>query len=136
MKYPLTFDDYSKSLKADQLLGLSCRACGVVICPPRMACPACAVTDFDVVSLKGRGRIKSFTTTFVAPLGREAEAPYTIVLVALDEGPWIVGSLAQADPSRTGMDVIGKEVILRNAVFQGDAYSAGDAARPLFMIAE
>jgi scaffold protein (connect acetoacetyl-CoA thiolase and HMG-CoA synthase) len=136
MNYPLTFEDFSKSLKADVLLALVCRACGEIVCPPRMVCPQCATSDFDVVPLEGRGCIKSFTTTYVAPLGREAEAPYTIVLVELNEGPWIVGNLVDIDPYSVSMDLIGKSVMLRHKVFPGDLYSAGEAARPLFCFAK
>jgi len=132
MNYPLTFADYSKSLKADKLLALACKACGNIICPPRSVCPQCVASDFDIVPLEGAGSIKSFTTTHVAPLGREAEAPYIIVLVELNEGPWIVGNLVDMDPYAAGMDLIGKKVKLGHKVFPGDAYSAGEAARPLF----
>lgn len=135
MNYPLTFADYSKSLKAEKLLGLTCKACGYTICPPRSVCPECATSDFDIAPLEGAGCIKSFTVTHVAPLGREAEAPYIIVLVALNEGPWIVGNLVDMDPYDMGMDLIGKQVKLRHKVFPGDLYSAGDAARPLFCFA-
>ena len=132
MNYPLSFDAYSKSLKADTLLGLSCRGCENVVCPPRMTCPQCGASDFDIVPLTGSGRIKSFTTTHVAPLGRESEAPYIIVLVELNEGPWIIGNLVDLEPGSATMDLIGRDVILGHKVFPGDLYSAGEATRPLF----
>ena len=86
----------------------------------------------EVVELGGKGNIKTFTTVFVAPEGREAEVPYTIVMVELDEGPWIVGNLIDIDPSKATMELIGKRVKLGHKVFPGDKYSAGDMARPLF----
>ena len=92
--------------------------------------------DLEITELKGRGVIQTFTVNFVAPLGRESEAPYTVVMVELDEGPWIMGNLVDVDPAVVNMDIIGRRVKMGETigarVFPGDAYSAGDAARPLF----
>lgn len=132
MKYKLDFKTYSNALKKNKLLGLQCRKCDTVTCPPQLVCSGCAGGDVEVTELTGKGTIITFTTTHVAPLGREAEAPYTIVMVALVEGPWIVGNLIDIDPAAAGMDLIGKEVKLGHKVFPGDLYSDGDACRPLF----
>jgi uncharacterized OB-fold protein len=69
-------------------------------------------------------------------MGREVEAPYTIVMVELDEGPWIAGNLVGIDPAEADMSLIGRRVRLGHKVFPGDRYSAGDAARPLFSFDE
>lgn len=132
MEYTLNFRTYSNALKENRLLGLKCKYCGTITCPPQMTCAQCTKTGFDIVVLKGRGKIITFTTTNVAPLGREVEAPYTIVMVELAEGPWIVGNLIDTDPSLADMELIGESVILGHKVFPGDMYSDGDAARPLF----
>jgi uncharacterized OB-fold protein len=134
MEYPLCFHSFSDSLKKNTLVGLSCKSCGEVTCPPRAACLECNATDLEIVSLNGTGILRTFTSTFVPPFGREAEAPYIIVLVELDEGPWIIGNLSGTDPSTAGMELIGKRVKLDNSVFRGDLYSAGEAARPLFIL--
>jgi hypothetical protein len=97
-----------------------------------MVCQHCAGSDQEIVELSGKGEIKTFTITYVAPLGREVEAPYTILMVALEEGPWISGNLVDMDPTKVNMDIIGRKVTLRHKVFPGDIYSSGEAARPLF----
>ena len=132
MKYALDFRTYSNALKNNNLMGLKCRACGSVTCPPRLACQDCASTDLDVVNLSGNGTIKTYTTTHIAPLGREVEAPYTIVMVELAEGPWISGNLIDIDPNQVDMHIIGRKVRLGHKVFPGDVYASGEAARPLF----
>ncbi len=134
MKYKLNFYTYSNALKKNQLLGLKCRSCGTITCPPIMVCRKCADSDQEVVQLTGKGTIETFTTTFVAPMGREVEAPYTIVMVALDEGPWISGNLIDIDPARVDMTIIGSRVTFGHKIFPGDSYSSGQAARPLFSI--
>ncbi len=135
MKSKLIFRDYSEALKSNRLLGTACRECGTITCPPKMTCQQCAGMDLDVTELSGRGKIMTFTTVYVAPQGKEAEAPYTIVLVELTEGPWIMGNLIDIDPAESGMNLIGREVLLGHKVFPGDAYTDGDAARPLFRFA-
>jgi len=132
MEYKLTFKEYNAALKKNKLLGLKCKQCGAITVPPKMACRKCTSPDMEIVELGGRGNIQTFTTVNVAPEGREAEAPYTIVLVELDEGPWIMGNLIDIDPSQVTMDLIGKRVKMGHKVFPGDKYSAGDGARPLF----
>lgn len=136
MKQILKFKEYNEALKKNSLLGLTCENCGGVTCPPKMVCQECAGTDLSVTELSGKGTIVTFTTAFVAAEGKEAEAPYVIVVVELDEGPWIAGNLIDIDPSKTTMDLIGRKVTMGHKIFPGDRYSGGEAARPLFSFTE
>ena len=132
MKYKLTFKEYNEALKKNRLLGLKCKECGTITVPPKMACRGCTSTHLETVELKGKGKIRTFTTIYVAPEGRENEIPYIVVLVELDDGPWIMGNLIDIDPAEASMELIGKRVKMGHKVFYGDKFSAGDAARPLF----
>ena len=134
MEHKLTFKGYNEALKQNKLLGLKCKQCGTITVPPKIACGNCASADLDIVELSGKGKIQTFTTVFVPPEGRESECPYVIVLVELDEGPWIMGNLTVIDPNKVTMDIMGKKVKMGHAVFPGDRYSAGDEARPLFSL--
>ena len=134
MEHKLTFTDYNEALKQNELLGLKCNSCGAITVPPKMVCRQCTGTDLEVVRLKGSGKIRTFTTVFVAAEGREDEVPYTIVMVELDEGPWIMGNLDGIDPKEASMVLIGKKVTMGHIVFPGDKYSAGEGARPLFSL--
>lgn len=136
MEYKLDFRTYSDALKQSKLMGLKCNECGTYTCPPKMTCQECTGSDLEIVQMSGKGEIKTFTTVFVAPEGREGEAPYTIVLVELEEGPWITGNLIDIDPAKADMELIGKKVKLGFKVFPGDNYSAGEATRPLFSFAD
>ena len=106
MEYKLDFRTYSDALKKNKLLGLKCNNCGTFTCPPKMTCQECAGTDLEIAELSGNGEIVTFTQTFVAPQGRECEAPYTIVMVELDEGPWIMGNLIDTAPDKINMVMI------------------------------
>jgi uncharacterized OB-fold protein len=136
MNYTIPYKTYNESLKKNKLLGLKCNECSTITCPPKMTCQECTGTDLEQLELKGTGKIVSFTTSYVAPQGREAEAPYTIVLVELDEGPWIMGNLIDIDPREVDIQIMGKKVYMGHKVFPGDIYSAGEGVRPLFSFAE
>ncbi len=136
MDYKLTFGEYSKAMKKDKLMGLKCNDCGNITCPPMMVCAECAGTNHEIVQLSGQGKIVTFTTSFIAAEGRENEVPYTIVMVELDEGPWIMGNLVSMDPKKVTMDVMGKPVVFGHRIYPGDKYSKGELARPAFSIIE
>ena len=134
MEHKLIFKDYNEALMQNKLLGLKCRACGAITTPPKMVCRQCAGMDMEVIELKGSGKIRTFTTVFVASEGREDEVPYTIVIVELDDGPWIMGNLEGIDPKEASMELVGRKVKMSHKVFPGDKYSAGESARPLFSL--
>ncbi len=136
MEYKIIFKDYSKALKKDKLLGLKCNDCGTFTCPPMMVCQNCTSTNQEIVELTGDGKVVTFTTSYINSEGRENEMPITIVMVELDEGPWIMGNLVDMDPKKVTMDVMGKRVKLGHRVFPGDKYSAGEMARPAFSLIE
>jgi uncharacterized OB-fold protein len=135
MEYKLKFKEYNEALKEGRLLGLKCRDCGAITVPPKMVCYKCAGTDLEVVELNGGGKIRTFTTVFVTSEGREAEVPYVIVMVELDDGPWVMGNLEDIDPKAASMELVGKKVRMGSKVFPGDKYSAGEGARPVFTLA-
>ncbi len=101
-----------------------------------MVCRSCASPELEVLELKGTGRVQTFTTCNVAPEGREDEVPYIILLVELDEGPWIMGNLIGIDPEKVTMEAImGKRVrMTETRIFHGDKYSAGEGASPTFFL--
>ena len=134
MEHKLIYRDYNEALKDGRILGVKCAGCGTVTTPPKMVCPKCAGDDLAVHQLRGEGKIRTFTTVYVAAEGREDEVPYVIVIVELAEGPWIMGNLDEIDPADAGMDLIGQPVRMSGVrVYPGDPYS-GDGARPLFCL--
>lgn len=136
VEYKLPFKEYNRALRKSKLLGLKCHTCGTITCPPKMACQECSGLDLEITELSGQGSIVTFTTNNAAPLGRENELPYTILLVKLDEGPWIMGNLIDMEPDRINFDIIGRRVKLGARVYPGDTYSGGSASRPVFSFAD
>ena len=72
-----------------------CEDCGHVFFYPRIHCPVCASRRLGWRRASGRGTIFSFTHVAVSFHGAdwEAQLPYTVVLVDLDEGVRMVSRL-------------------------------------------
>ncbi|MHB8084903.1 MAG: Zn-ribbon domain-containing OB-fold protein [Dehalococcoidia bacterium] len=132
MEHKLTFKDYNAALKQNKLVGLKCQGCGEVTVQPRLACRKCGSTDLIITDLKGVGIIQSFTVMNVAPEGMEARIPYIVVLVELNEGPWIMGNLSGIAPADATMDLIGTQVTMEKCVAIADKYCGGEVAGPVF----
>jgi uncharacterized protein len=73
------------------LNGGKCRVCGYVFFPPqRYGCESCGAPaeKLDVVQLVGRGSLHSYATVHLHQ-GKDIEAPFTIGLIVLEDGPAI-----------------------------------------------
>ncbi|MBI1817443.1 MAG: Zn-ribbon domain-containing OB-fold protein [Deltaproteobacteria bacterium] len=85
-----------------------CTACGALRHPPRPMCPHCGGVDSDWMRASGRGSVFSFTIVHGPTLPVfQAQAPYNVVVVQLDEGPYIVSNLVdcRAEQIRIGVKV-------------------------------
>ncbi|HNB52737.1 MAG TPA: Zn-ribbon domain-containing OB-fold protein [Anaerolineales bacterium] len=79
------------------LVGEICPHCESKIFPPRDICPDCGKEAKELYSFSGRGEVYSFTTVYDAPAGYEENAPYTVALIKLDEGPMVTAQLTDLD---------------------------------------
>jgi uncharacterized OB-fold protein len=73
--------------KAGELRLQRCNDCANVYFPPRPFCPACASRSVSSFAASGRGRLYSYVINHRAAPGFEADAPYAVAVVELDEGP-------------------------------------------------
>jgi uncharacterized OB-fold protein len=128
----LTHTQYFEALKENVLKGLKCLDCGTLTVPPKATCDGCCSDNQEVVELAGEGTIKTFTVIRIAPEG--FKAPYIVVMVQLNEGPWLTGLLHGLDPDRAAMDLIGKKVRLGHQVVQHLKYTAGEGVVPVFSV--
>ena len=81
-----------------------CADCSAWRHPPRYRCAACgsAEVTWDIAS--GRGRVFSWTITHRA-VDPAFEPPYAIVVVELEEGPRLLGSLAGIELTELRLDL-------------------------------
>jgi uncharacterized protein len=76
-----------------------CDACEKFHFYPRAACPHCGSTQLTWRRVSGRGEVYSFTVVHRAPSkGFESLVPYTVAVVALEEGPHLMTRLIDAAP--------------------------------------
>ena len=80
-----------------KLVGETCDSCGVKLFPPRDVCLECKAPAYELYTFTGLGEIYSFTTIYDAPAGFEHNAPYTVALVKLEEGPIVTAQLTDVD---------------------------------------
>lgn len=76
-----------------------CTACGAHSVA-RVVCPACWSTAVETVEGSGRGSVYSYTVLHRAGRpGFEADVPYVIAVVELDEGPRVMSNVVGVDPA-------------------------------------
>lgn len=101
------------------LTGEVCPHCEAKIFPPRDVCPECGLDAKKVYQFSGRGEVYSFTTIYDPPAGFEENAPYTVALVKLEEGPMVTAQLTDLGdvPVQIGTPV---EMVTRRLRQDGD----------------
>ena len=101
------------------LQGETCPHCDAKIFPPRDICPECGGEAKTPFTISGLGEVYSWTRVSSAPAGFEQQAPYTIAMVKLVEGPVITAQLTDVgeEPVRIGMPV---EMVTRKIRDDGD----------------
>ncbi len=100
--------DFVKHLEEGKIMGTMCKKCRALYFPPRADCADCLSSDVKWIELNGRGKLITYTTSHFAPVGFEDEAPYTLGLAELDEGPQVFARLSKdilADEVKIGMKV-------------------------------
>jgi uncharacterized OB-fold protein len=79
------------------LVGEVCPNCDAKLFPPRDVCPECGASARTPFTFSGRGEVFSYSTVYQAPTSHEEQAPYTVALVKLEEGPLITAQLTDVD---------------------------------------
>jgi uncharacterized protein len=89
------------------LVGEICPHCEAKLFPPRDVCPECGGEAKQSFTFSGRGEVYSYTVMRDAPAGYEENAPYTVALVKLQEGPMVTAQLTDLgeQPVQIGMPV-------------------------------
>jgi uncharacterized OB-fold protein len=101
------------------LVGETCPHCDAKIFPPRDVCPHCGGEAKTQYAFSGKGKVYSYTVMRDAPAGYEENIPYTVAVVALDEGPMVTAQLTDLgeQPVEIGMPV---EMVTRKIRQDGD----------------
>ena len=85
-----------------------CLACRQYWFPPSAVCPECLSDEFEWALTSGRGEVFSFVVMHrVYHKGFANDVPYTVALIALEEGPRFLSNLVDCRPDEVhvGMPV-------------------------------
>ncbi|MBI3360038.1 MAG: Zn-ribbon domain-containing OB-fold protein [Chloroflexi bacterium] len=85
------------------IVGEVCEHCGDKIFPPRDVCPNCAEEAKTLYTFSGKGEVYSYITVYDAPEGYEGQAPYTVAIVKLEEGPLVTAQLTDVDNGKVNI---------------------------------
>lgn len=83
-------------LTEGKIKGTVCRDCGAKYFPPRADCAKCFSKNMDWFDMPERGKLETFTTAYYAPLGFEADPPYTMGVVDFGDGLKLFARLSKA----------------------------------------
>ena len=102
-----------------RLQGEVCPSCEEKIFPPRDVCPHCGGQAKTKFQFSGKGEVYSVTKMYDVPKGFEEQAPYTIALIKLEEGPMVTAQLTDLGDTEVeiGMPV---EMVTRKLKNDGD----------------
>ena len=101
------------------LVGEVCPHCDAKLFTPRDVCPECGHEAKSLYNFSGRGEVYSYTTVYEPPAGYEENAPYTVALIKLEEGPMVTAQLTDLgdQPVQIGTPV---EMVTRRLRQDGD----------------
>lgn len=91
-----------------------CRDCDAATHTPALLCAACASRELDWVDSSGRGEIYSWTRVW-RPVTPAFEVPYVPLVVAMDEGWWMLANLVGCEHDAVA---IGQRVEVEFHVFE------------------
>jgi hypothetical protein len=114
------------------LVGEVCEHCNAKLFPPRDICPECGEEAKTLFQFSGKGEVYSYTTVYDAPEGYAEQAPYTLAMVKLNEGPLITAQLTDlgAQKPAVGMPVEMVTRLLRSATDERGMLIYGYKFRP------
>jgi uncharacterized OB-fold protein len=96
------------ALRRHELVVQECVACHRLRFVPTELCPHCYSPAATWTPVAGTGRVYTYTVVHRAPTpAYQAEAPYALAYVELDEGPRVPARLVDVDPAEVevGMPV-------------------------------
>ncbi len=101
-----------EGIKRHELVFQRCVECGLWVHPPRPVCPNCRSLEKEWAPSSGKGTVYSCVTYRESP-SPAFEAPYSVVLVEMDEGIKMVSNIVDIKPEEIfiGMPV---EVIFQD----------------------
>ncbi len=84
---------YWDKVREHELWIQRCNDCNHVFFYPRLHCPECTSDSVEPMQASGKGILYTYMINQRPPPGWEAEAPYAIAIVQLEEGPRMMSNI-------------------------------------------
>ena len=88
-------NDFIDLLESGKVMYTFCKSCGVKFFPPRADCCDCLSSDTEWQEVTGTGKLVSYSQLKFAPVGFDADVPYSIAL--LDYGDYQIFGRLDSD---------------------------------------
>ena len=95
-----------------KMMGQKCKKCGAVNFPPKGVCKYCQKSsEFEEIQLSGRGKVHTFVLISAGGAPPEfaeqekAGGQYPVAIVQPEEGPKVIGQIADVDPKEVKIDM-------------------------------
>lgn len=88
---PFTISNFYKFINEKQLMAAKCNDCQTIILPPKPMCTNCFSDNLEWISIKGKGKLLSYTIIHVAPEQFQSMVPYIVGIVNLEAGVSLPG---------------------------------------------
>ena len=86
---------YWDGTRVEELRLQKCNDCRETYFPPRPFCPHCSSRDVSVFAASGKATLYSYVISHIPAPG--LEPPYSVAVVALEEGPRLMTNLVGCD---------------------------------------
>jgi uncharacterized OB-fold protein len=97
---------YWEAAKQHQLRVVRCTSCDHKWLPPSDICPKCLSREVEWVDASGRGKVWSWVVFWQRYFAAfEADIPYNVAYVELEEGPRLMTNLVDCDPAAIHCDM-------------------------------
>ncbi|TET13496.1 MAG: Zn-ribbon domain-containing OB-fold protein [Dehalococcoidia bacterium] len=96
---PILWDNmgFWEGIKRHELVFQRCQECGTWLHPPRPVCPKCRSLEKEWAHSTGKGTVYSWVTYLESP-HPSFKAPYSVVLVEMEEGVRLVSNMVDIRP--------------------------------------
>ncbi len=104
---PFTVESFYKFVEEGKLMAAKCNNCGAMFMPPRPACTKCFSKNLQWIQVNNSGKLLTYTVIHVAPKQFEAEVPYPVGIIKLDNGLQLLGRIRGIEPNqlKIGMEL-------------------------------
>lgn len=117
-------EHYWEGTRRGELRLQRCTRCSKVFFYPRSACPGCGSDQVEWFASSGHGRLHTYVISHRAAPGFEAQVPYAIAVVELEEGPRLLTNIVGVDNTPESLEL--------DMALEVDFEPRGDQMVPVF----